>query len=84
MFWQSLVKIYQSLDNNYSILPSSDVLLTKGLTEDELIIIVALAAAVLALLLVIAIILCIYCTRRGKDDKSLFGSDKSLNLIFTF
>jgi len=51
------------------VLEITDVLLTKGLTEEELIIIVAVAAAILALLFVLAIILCIYCARRGKEEK---------------
>ena len=47
----------------------SEVMMTKGLSEDELIIIVCVAAAVLALLLLISVLVCVYCCKKGKNEK---------------
>ena len=47
----------------------SEVMMTKGLSEDELIIIVASTAAALALLLLISVLVCVYCCKKGKDEK---------------
>eukprot|EP00092_Neocalanus_flemingeri_P025444 GFUD01027586.1.p1 GENE.GFUD01027586.1~~GFUD01027586.1.p1 ORF type:complete len:1098 (+),score=293.63 GFUD01027586.1:126-3419(+) len=47
----------------------TDIILTKGLSEHELIIIIFVAGAVLALLLVISILVCFYCGKKGKGDK---------------
>ena len=41
--------------------------MTKGLSEDELIIIVCVAAAVLALLVIISVLICVYCCKKGKN-----------------
>ena len=45
------------------------MILTKGLSEDELIIIFEVAAGVLALVLVISILVCVYCGKKGKGEK---------------
>jgi len=51
------------------VLELTDIILTKGLSEDELIIVITIAAAVLALLLVISLLVCFYCGKKGKGEK---------------
>merc|ERR1712025_1020871 len=50
--------------------------MTKGLSEDELIIIVCVAAAVLALLFLISVLVCVYCCKKGKNEKVESGEDE--------
>jgi len=59
------------------MLELTEVILTKGLSEDELIIIVAVAAGVLALVLVISILVCVYCGKKGKGEKGENGEAKT-------
>jgi len=54
----------------------TEVMMTKGLSEDELIIIVASTAAALALLLLISVLVCVYCCKKGKDEKVNSGEGK--------
>eukprot|EP00090_Calanus_glacialis_P045715 TRINITY_DN8668_c0_g1_i1.p1 TRINITY_DN8668_c0_g1~~TRINITY_DN8668_c0_g1_i1.p1 ORF type:complete len:1080 (-),score=259.44 TRINITY_DN8668_c0_g1_i1:89-3328(-) len=59
------------------MLELTEVILTKGLSEDELIIIVAVAAGVLALVLVSSILVCVYCGKKGKGEKGENGEAKT-------
>jgi len=71
---ESLGEYYCHVNNSIGeseacVLELTEVILTKGLSEDELIIIVAVAAGVLALLLVLSILVCVYCGKKGKGEK---------------
>jgi len=54
----------------------TEVMMTKGLSEDELIIIVCVAAAVLALLVIISVLVCVYCCKKGRNKKVENVGDK--------
>lgn len=78
---ETLGKYYCYVNNTIGeeacVLELTEVILTKGLSENELIIIVAVAAAILALLLIISILVCVYCCRKGKAEKVESGRSKT-------
>merc|ERR1711892_954381 len=59
------------------VIELTDIILTKGLSEYELIIIISVAAVVLALPLVTSILVCCYCGSKGKEEKVQSTKDKT-------
>ena len=63
----------------------ADVIFTKSLTENDLIIILAVAAAVFALLLIICIVVCIRCSKsKAQPEKGNLVKSVTIKSSFTF